>query len=188
MKSSHFIDSITKLLPGIFAGILLMTGCKSGDSGPVIVEGKYDNGVVSRRYTEINNKKEGQMTEYYPSGKLKAEAVFKNDIQIDKATIYYEGGATQEVQYFRDGKLSGGDTTFYESGKPQKVMNFTNGIKDGYIRSWAEDGTLTYEAKFKMDTLVEVKGQPIVRDTSNHQVVQSQKSIEEGLNKELKKK
>jgi antitoxin component YwqK of YwqJK toxin-antitoxin module len=188
MKSVHFILSKTKLDLCIFGGILLMTACKSGDSGPVVVEGKYDNGVVSRRHTEINHKKEGPMTEYYPSGKLKAEAVFKNDIQIDKATIYYESGARQEVQYFRDGKISGGDTTFFENGKPKMVLNFTDGIKDGYVRSWGEDGTLTYEAKFRMDTIVEVKGQPILRDTSNHQVVQSQKSIEEGLNKELKKK
>ncbi|MEP6794454.1 MAG: hypothetical protein ABJB16_09030 [Saprospiraceae bacterium] len=188
MNIIHFPSSKAKLLGGIFAIIILMTGCKSGDSGPVKIEGKYDNGVVSRRHTEINHKKEGLMTEYYPSGKLKAELMFKNDVQVDKTTIYYESGARQEVQYFKAGQLSGGDTTFYESGKPQKVINFTNGIKDGYIRSWAEDGTLTYEAKLKMDTLVEVKGQPIIRDTSNHQVVQSQKSIEEGLNKELKKK
>lgn len=188
MKSIQFILPKNKLLTGICAWILLLTACKSGDSGPVEIEGKYNNGVVSRRHTEINHKKEGLMTEYYPSGKLKAELMFKNDVQIDKSTIYYESGAKQEVQYFKDGLLNGGDSTFYESGKPQKVMNFTNGIKDGYIRSWAEDGTLTYEAKLRMDTLIEVKGQPIIRDTSNHQVVQSQKSIEEGLNKELKKK
>ncbi|MGB3079368.1 MAG: hypothetical protein WBB31_09865 [Saprospiraceae bacterium] len=187
MKSLSLIPSITKILLSLFAGIILYVGCKSGDSAPVEIVGKYDNGVVSRRHTEINHKKEGPMTEYYPSGKLKAELMFKNDVQADKATMYFESGARQEVQYFKDGLLSGGDTTFYESGKPQKVMNFTNGIKDGYLRSWGEDGTLTYEAKFKMDTLVEVKGQPVIRDTSNHQVVQSQKSIEEGLNKGLKK-
>ncbi len=188
MKFLRLIPFITKICLSIFAGIIIFIGCKSGDSAPVEIVGKYDNGVVSRKHTEINHKKEGLMTEYYPTGKLKAELLFKNDIQVDKSTFYYENGARKEVQYFKDGQLNGGDTTFYESGKPERVMNFTNGIKDGYIRSWSEDGTLTYEAKLKMDTLVEVKGQPIVRDTSNHQVVQSQKSIEEGLNKELKKK
>lgn len=187
MKSSHFIYLVKKSLPAIIGGILIMTSCKSGDSVPVVIEGKYDNGVVSRRHTEINHKKEGLMTEYYPSGKLKAELMFKNDVQVDKSTIYYESGARQEVQYFKDGLLNGGDTSFYENGKPKMVLNFTKGIKDGYIRSWGEDGTLTYEAKLKMDTIVEVKGQPVIRDTSNHQVVQSQKSIEEGLKKELKK-
>ncbi len=188
MSPLRMLSSGTKIIISIIACSTLYVGCKPGDSAAVEIVGKYNNGVVSRKHTEINHKKEGLMTEYYPSGKLKAELLFKNDIQVDKSTFYYESGARQEVQYFTDGLLSGGDTTFYENGKPRKVISFTNGIKDGYLRSWTEEGTLTYEAKLKMDTLVEVKGQPVVRDSSNHQVVQSQKSIEEGLNKQLKKK
>ena len=46
----------------------------------------YGTGQVSRRYQEINGKKEGKMTDYYPDGKLKAERWFKADRQ--NASLY----------------------------------------------------------------------------------------------------
>ncbi|MEO6131541.1 MAG: hypothetical protein ABIQ02_06815 [Saprospiraceae bacterium] len=175
--SNHYLSTAHKAQLLIFLGILYLIGCKPEESTPKEVVENYGTGQVSRRFTVINNKKEGPMTDYYPSGKLKGERIFKNDVQIDKTIIYYESGSKKEVQYFKDGKINGGDSTFYESGKPQMVINFTNGIKDGYVRSFGEDGTMTYEAKFSMDTIIEVKGQPIRRDSSNHQAVQSKDMI-----------
>jgi antitoxin component YwqK of YwqJK toxin-antitoxin module len=138
----------------------------------------YGTGQVSRRYIEVNHKKEGLMTDYYPSGKLKAERMFKNDIQVDKTTFYYESGKIKEVQYFANGKINGGDSVFYENGKPQFLLNFTDGIKDGYVRKWAEDGTMTFEAKYDKGNLVEVKGEPISPDSIPHLKFDTQEEIE----------
>ena len=140
----------------------ILQGC--GPDQKEIVQ-QYGTGEVSRRHTEIDGKKEGEMTEYYKDGKIKGVRLFKNDIQVGKATFYYPGGQVKEVQYYEDGKLNGGDTVFYESGKPEFLRTFNKGVLDGYLRKWAEDGMVLYEAKYANDTLVEVKGQSLHPDS-----------------------
>ncbi len=159
----HTSQDVKKIF--FLLGILFFIACKSENSKPIEIVQNYGTGEVSRRYTEINHKKEGLMTDYYPDGKLKGERMFEHDVQVGKTTLYYPGGKIKEVQYYTDGKINGGDTTFYEDGKPQFLVTFTRGIKDGYVRKWGEDGSLTYEAKYSMDTLVEVKGEAIHPDT-----------------------
>ena len=167
MKSFSFtLDPLIQTC--LIAFILLFTSCKSEDSKPTEIIMNYGTGAVSSRYTEINHKKEGKMTDYYPDGKLKAERIFEHDIQVGKTTLYYESGKIKEVQYYADGKIIGGDTVFYEDGKPQFLITFTKGLKDGYVRKWGEDGSLTYEAKYSNEKLVEVKGEAINPDSIPH--------------------
>ena len=148
--------------------IVFLIACQSEKSKPKEILQYYPTGEVSRKHTEINQKKEGLMTDYYLDGSVKIERMFENDIQVGKSTIYYQSGKVKEVQYYLDGKLTGGDTVFYESGNLQFLRNFKDGVKDGYIRKLAEDGTIIYEAKFSMDTLVEVKGEPIISADTLH--------------------
>jgi hypothetical protein len=155
----------------LLAGMLYFISCTPDASKPKEIVMKYGSGEVKSRYMEINHKKEGLMTDFYPSGKKMAERVFKNDLQIDKTTLYYESGKIQEVQYYQDGVLNGGDTVFYESGQPQFLVTFTKGLKDGYLRKWREDGSIIFEAKYDNEKLVEVKGQKINSDSIPHQVI-----------------
>ncbi len=127
---------------------------------------QYDNGQVSRRFNIVNGLKEGKMTDYFKDGKIMAERYFEKGQQNGRTAIYYPNGQIKEVQYFVEGKKKGGDTLWYEDGKIQFVTTLKDGKKHGYLRKWEPDGTLTYEAKYEMDTLVEVKGQPISPNTS----------------------
>lgn len=127
------------------------------------VRENYGTGELSRLYNRINGKIEGKMTDYYPSGAIKGERLFKDDKQEGKTTVYYENGAVKEVQYYIGGLKNGGDTLFYESGKLQYVSEFKDDKKNGYLRKWDEEGGLVYEAKFAMDSLTEVHGKPITR-------------------------
>lgn len=147
---------------GCFA-VLVWTGCKEETKADKPVEKiqNFGSGKISRRYFEVKGKKEGKMTDYYPEGELKAEKMFKNDRQVGRTVLYYPSGKTKEVQYYEDGLRQGGDTVFYEDGKPEFIVEFNKGKKNGYLRKWAPDGTMTYEAKFENETLVEVKGKPI---------------------------
>lgn len=149
------------------ASILLSAASVSCKKEPDRIEvlQNYSSGAVSRKYFTINGKKEGLMVDYYPDGSLKAERLFENDIQVNKTIIFHKNGAIKEVQYFKDGRVHGGDTIFYENGKPEMVVTFNEGVKNGYVRKWSVDDSLIYEAKYIMDTLVEVKGQAIHPDT-----------------------
>ncbi len=156
---------IHKLLAITCVAVFILLGCKgdqqtTNKSADEIKE-TYGTGETSRVYTRINGKIEGKMTDYYPSGAIKGERFFQNDKQDGKTTLYYESGAMKEVQYYINGLRNGGDTIFYESGKLQYVSMFKDEKNNGYLQKWSEDGDLVYEAKFQMDSLVEVGGKSI---------------------------
>ncbi len=105
------------------------------------------------------------MTDYYPDGKRMAERTFVNGKQVGKTAIYYPSGAIKEVQYYHDGAQQGGDTLWYEDGKIQFAVWFYQNKKNGYLRKWSPDGNIVFESKYSMDTLLEVKGEPIPRQS-----------------------
>ena len=142
----------------------LYTACRSESQKPEEKLQYYGNGEVSRRHYEVNGKKEGIMTDYYPDGKKRGERIFRNDLQSGRSVFYYPDGQIKEVQYFsEEGLKEGGDTVFYDTGGPQFLVTFKNGVKHGYVRKWSPEGELTYEARYEMDTLVEVKGKLLDR-------------------------
>lgn len=119
---------------------------------------KYGNGAVSRKYREINGKKEGKMVDYYPDGRLKAERWFEHDKQSGRTVLFYPEGQLMEVQYYQNGKKEGGDTLFYQTGQPQFALWYTAEQKNGYLRKWTAEGKIVFEARYEKDSLVEVKG------------------------------
>ena len=156
-----------KLLKPIY-GIFILTwllsipACQDGKDKPVEKLQHFTSGEVSRRHYEVNGKKEGMMVDYYPGGKVHSERMFVNDKQTGRMLFYYPSGKMKEVQYFdKNGLKTSADSIFYEGGQLQMLMNFKEGKKDGYLRKYNEDGSLVFEAKYAMDTLVEVKGQSI---------------------------
>lgn len=150
----------------LFFAFLLQTTCENSIPKTYERIEKYENGQVSRRSNIVNGLKEGIMTDYYNNGKLMAERYFEKGRQQGRTVIYYPGGQIKEVQYFEKGKKQGGDTLWYEDGEIQFVTTLKEDKKHGYLRKWAPSGELIYEAKYNMDTLVEVKGQAINRNTS----------------------
>lgn len=159
-------QELKHLITGIVC-IMLMASCNSKPKEVEVIQ-NYGTGEVSRRYVEVDGKKEGLMTDYYPGGQIKAERYFENDKQVGKRTIYYENGKVKEVQHYVNDMLQGGDTIFYEGGKPEFVITFDKGLKNGYLRKWNAEGAMIYEAKYLNDTLVEVHGQPVMGDSHHH--------------------
>lgn len=123
----------------------------------------YGTGETSRRFNIVNGKKEGKMTDYFPTGEIMAERWFADNQQEGKTTIFFKSGAVKEVQYYQGGKKFRGDTLFYENGKIEFATDFKEGKKNGYLRKWSPEGALVYEARFEMDSLVEVKGQKLAK-------------------------
>jgi len=130
-------------------------------SQPVEKIETYGIGKVSRRYQEIGGKKQGVMTDYFPDGRVKAERLFKDDKQTGRSVFYHPGGQIREVQYYENGLKEGGDTLFYENGRTEFVVNYHFEKKNGYLRKWKPTGDLVFEARYEMDSLVEVKGKSI---------------------------
>ncbi|MFN8337755.1 MAG: hypothetical protein U0T36_01930 [Saprospiraceae bacterium] len=166
MKTYSILSFFCILIIGLYAckNEKQANSTEPSEKGVREIKENYGTGETSRIYQRIDGKIEGKMTDYYPSGALKGERFFKNDLQEGKTTIYFESGKVKEVQYYNNGMRNMGDTIYYEDGKLKYVSEFKDDIKNGYLRKWGEDGALIYEAKFRMDTLIEVGGKPVKQD------------------------
>lgn len=156
-------------LPLLFI-ILSLSGnaCEEKPKSPQSYERieRFENGSISRRVQIVSGEKQGLMTDYYPDGKVLAERWFKNDKQDGRTVIYHPSGRIKEVQYYQQGEQYSGDTIWYESGQPQFTAFFQNGVKNGYLRKWAETGEVIFEARYSNDTVVEILGQSLRRDST----------------------
>lgn len=140
---------------------LFANACKDSAPGNYERLERYIDGAVKSRVQIVNGKKEGLMTDYYPDGKVWGERMFQNDLQTGRTVFYFPEGQIKEVQYYIEGKKHGGDTIWYQNGKIQFTVLLENDKKNGYLRKWSPEGALVYEARYEMDTLVEVKGEPV---------------------------
>jgi antitoxin component YwqK of YwqJK toxin-antitoxin module len=152
---------------GLFIPILLLSGCKENGKEKKLF---FQNGNASKHYYTVDDKIEGIMTDYYPSGEIKAIRHFENNKQSGKSTFYYQAGQIMEVQYYIDGMRIKGDTIFYEDGTLKYTSEFYNDKKNGYLRKWSETGEVTYEAKFANDTLIEVDGVSVIKAKDTTQI------------------
>lgn len=121
----------------------------------------YPTGEVKLRIPLVNGKKQGEMLEYYRTGEILSRSNFTNDVQTGKAIYYYRNGDIQEVKYYKNNKLDQADTSFYENGNIELIVEYSDGLKNGYIKKFDTTGVMYFNAKYKMDTLVEVKGMPL---------------------------
>ena len=164
-NQSFFIWQIALLIVGIS-----LTSCKNQstekDAVPEVQEitDRFEDGPISRKYTLVKGKKEGKYQEYYHTGELLCERNFVNDIEEGKTVFYYRDGNIKEVMYLLNGNKNGGDTLYYEDGSFKYISTYKDGIRHGILKKWGEDGVVTYEAKFNMDTLIEVHGKPVKQE------------------------
>jgi len=120
-----------------------------------------DSGAVLRRYYTVNDKIEGKMFEYHPDGTVKFERNFENGVENGPVSTYYPNGKVKEKQYIDHGKIQGSDTIWNADGRVQRVTNFRDGKVDGDLRTWNPDGSLLFEARYSMDSLLEMKKAPV---------------------------
>ena len=163
MSNNAMINHIAAVL--ISTVCCLQIGC--GPKAPHVEERveRFETGAVSRRVNLVDGKRDGKMTDYFPDGKIMAERWFKLGKQEGKTTVFYPNGAVKEVQYYESGAQTGGDTIWYENGRIQFAVLFKESKKNGYLRKWGPEGELIFEAKYAMDTLIEVKGESISQES-----------------------
>jgi antitoxin component YwqK of YwqJK toxin-antitoxin module len=121
----------------------------------------YDDGKVSLEYTHINGKKHGEVKRYTNKGTLSSLYMFKDGLQDGKTIHYDYEGNIQEVQYFEKGKKQFSDTIFYKNGLIQSITEFRDDKKNGYLRRYNDSGEVQFEAKYEMDSLIEVNGKSL---------------------------
>ncbi|QYG07841.1 toxin-antitoxin system YwqK family antitoxin [Janthinobacterium sp. PAMC25594] len=133
----------------------------------------FPDGKISSRAEMQNGKFNGLTTNYYPDGAVRARMTQVNDLPTGEALEFYPDGKVQSRQQYGDkgGLLSvqryspqdvlvlerrwdaqlreqGTSRSWYESGKPEHSIDYVNDQRDGWRRSWREDGSLLSECRY----------------------------------------
>jgi Uncharacterized protein conserved in bacteria len=104
---------------------------------------------------------------YYPSGKVRSEAVVRNNVLDGPATMYYEDGGKMSEATYRAGMLSGKSTAYYETGAKKAEAEYRDGVLHGTSTSWSKDGALQRSARFDNGRLVSEEGRPAPPPATN---------------------
>ncbi|OHD66110.1 MAG: hypothetical protein A2176_04115 [Spirochaetes bacterium RBG_13_51_14] len=132
---------------------------------------------------EINFKNDlidGELKEYYPSGRVRTVTDYSNGIMNGRHMTYYESGIGNLEESFRDGKKigksleyfengnikenayflndlrNGASTTFYENGKRQAIGRYIDGKKNGPWEHFFENGMLQSKGSYRDDKKIGV--------------------------------
>lgn len=119
-------DKLNVRIQWLVITMLLITFAACSNKKKVVV--KNDQGQVEQ--------------EYYVDKK-------NPDKKIGQFTGYYSTGKVMEISHFKDGKLDGIRTLYYESGQIMVKENYKDGLYEGPYTSYLEDGSLETEGIFK---------------------------------------
>jgi hypothetical protein len=154
MKPIFFVTN------GVLLAFTIFFSCQSTSQPKERILQYADSKAVLRRYFTIDDKIEGEMTEYYEDGKTKLVRHFKNNVEEGTTASYYPDGKMREIQRYTNGLQQGGDTLFYQDGKPQFIVQFKDGKKNGPLQKWSPEGVLSFEAIYENDSLKTVTKAP----------------------------
>lgn len=93
---------------------------------------------------------EGELTQYFKSGKIAAVMNFKAKKLDGKAVKYFEDGVTKRSELnYSAGLLVGNQRRYYESGALYKEEMYVGDKRNGITKKYREGGNLMSEATFK---------------------------------------
>jgi len=128
------------------------------ENGDFLRISKYENDILLPDAEEIQ-KLEVQ-NEYYPNGKIKISAMFRNGVpegirreynpegKIENAYLYRNGMLTGEGIVQEDGNREGPWKEFYLDGKLKAEGNYENGKPSGVWKFYFEDGKTEQTGKY----------------------------------------
>lgn len=98
-------------------------------------------------------KREGRMRTYFETGELLSEANYDSGKLISKREYYADGTLRFEVDHtnvplYLKGKEVGVGKLYYQNGNMKYEWRMTNNDREGFKKSYNQDGSLRYAAYF----------------------------------------
>jgi antitoxin component YwqK of YwqJK toxin-antitoxin module len=138
------------------------------------VEIKDENGKISERFErrKADFAKEGKYQAFFASGKVKQEAIFRNDSIDGAQRFFYENGQVEILQNLKNGSFEGkyqhfyadgtldnegiyknnemtGDWVFhYKNGMIKEIVHFEKNEENGLFKEYFINGKLKTEGRY----------------------------------------
>jgi len=152
----------------IITSLLITISCNNSNTSSPSVENtiKNDDSLsFKKEYYEDGSIKaimavneegilDGEVRQFYPSGKIINKTFFRDGIRIGKNIVYYENTNIKiEENYNSNGRLEGEFKEYFEDGSLKKVGQYNDGNKYGLWKEFRKDGVLYELNNYKSDLL-----------------------------------
>lgn len=125
---------------------LFLVSCKN-QQGLDLVTNSYDSGSVMEEFqVDESGVRNGTYKSYYESGKIREEAIYKDEKYTGKRTLYFENGQPEIEEFYAEpGVLDGVYKLYNESGKLLIEKNYTENVLSGWFKKYYESGQIQEE-------------------------------------------
>ncbi len=98
--------------------------------------------------TLVYAQENGIQKEYFPTGDVQYERVYKNGVKHGLSKSYHENGNLfQEVMYVA-GKKQGELKTYSSNGELESIFTLKDDVREGLVQKFNKDGTLAHEHNY----------------------------------------
>jgi len=98
-----------------------------------IVNSQYQDGTQQAKQSYKSGKRNGQYSEWYPTGQIRYSKNFKNGLQEGEQKEWYRDGILSRVMKFQAGKQQGEQIGWKENGDLRFKYTYVNGKRYGYM-------------------------------------------------------
>lgn len=142
--------------------LYLCTGLTGADTAK---EEKFGDGTIKLKFTvDDAGKKQGAYVEFYPTGKNKLKATYKDDELDGLRTEYTEQGKVRLTANYKAGKLHGVSTELTDKGDKKQTLTYKDGQLDGKVVHY-EGGVAILSVTFKADQVTFPRSEEVLTKT-----------------------
>ena len=106
------------------------------------------NGYMLSEENYSANKRNGSSVKFYRDSTIAEKLTYINDIKQGEWTQYFPSGALKLKSNYINGKLNGRFEVWYENGKMEFSGQYKNDYREGHWTIYKEDGSVKYELTY----------------------------------------
>ncbi len=116
---------------------------------PILTHKTYDHGRVLREVSFVNGMIQGMVREFYPSGNVKSEGIFIDNLPNGIHKSYFDNGKVFSEYNYVNGSKEGIQKFFDSDGNLVMQANYKNNLMDGLYQEFFPNGKVETEGKYK---------------------------------------
>jgi uncharacterized protein len=119
-------------------------------TGKVSRSEEYDNQgkLIGKGLVDLEGKRQGQWTNYYPDGSIKSKGSYKENLKEGNWEFYHENGQVEQKGSYKGNLFSGEWYWYYENGNLKREENYYLGKNDGVYLEYNADGKIIVKGEF----------------------------------------
>ncbi|MBL0097651.1 MAG: toxin-antitoxin system YwqK family antitoxin [Bacteroidetes bacterium] len=158
-----FLAQIIPLSGGVENGIAK----EFAEDGRIVTLTTYKNGFFVKqekinRYDKFGFK-QGVWKEFYPSGVVKEDGTWKDDVKNGIFRWLTPDGIVKKMEIWKNGSLVEDELAnvkldikreYHNTGRPKSSVNIINGVKEGVYREFDKEGNITISKLYEKDKII----------------------------------